>query len=129
MSVKENEIAREVVDAAFHIHSTMGPGLFESVYEVILDYELRHRGFTVERQVSVPITYEGILFDEGFRADIVVEDSVIIEIKSIEKLQVVHKKQFLTYLKLMDKKLGLLINFGEALIKHGIVRLVNGLQE
>jgi GxxExxY protein len=129
LSVKENEIAREVVDAAFHIHSTMGPGLFESVYEVILDYELRHRGFTVERQVSVPITYEGILFDEGFRADIVVEDSVIIEIKSIEKLQVVHKKQFLTYLKLMDKKLGLLINFGEALIKHGIVRLVNGLQE
>ena len=129
MSIKENEIAREIVDAAFHIHSKMGPGLFESVYEVILAYELGKRGFTVARQVSVPIKYETITFNEGFRADIIVEDAVIVEIKSIEKLQAVHKKQLLTYLKLMDKKLGLLINFGEALIKNGIVRLVNGLTE
>lgn len=129
LSIKENEIAREVVDAAFHVHSKMGPGLFESVYEVILAHELRKRGLTLERQVSVPIKYEDILFDEGFRADIIVEDSVIVEIKSIEKLQAVHKKQLLTYLKLMDKKLGLLINFGEVLIKNGIVRMVNGLEE
>ena len=129
MSVKENEIAREIVDAAFQIHSKTGPGLFESVYEVILAYELGQRGLKVARQVSVPIKYESITFDEGFRADIIVEASVIVEIKSIEKLQAVHKKQLLTYLKLMDKKLGLIINFGEALIKNGIVRLVNGLEE
>jgi GxxExxY protein len=101
--------------------------LFESVYEVVLAYELIKRGLQVERQVTIPIEYEGIKFDEGFRADVIVENKVLVELKSIESLGNVHKKQVLTYLKLTNMKLGLLINFGEALIKDGIVRIVNGL--
>lgn len=123
----ENEIATQVVDAAYHIHTKLGPGLFESVYEVVLAHELTKRGLQAERQVTVPIEYEGMTFDEGFRADVIVENKLIVEIKSIEKLANVHKKQVLTYLRLTDMKLGLLINFGEALIKDGIVRVVNGL--
>ena len=123
----ENEIATQVVDAAYQIHVKLGPGLFESVYEVVLAYELKKRGLQVERQVPIAIEYEGIKFDEGFRADVIVENKVLIELKSIESLGNVHKKQVLTYLKLTNMKLGLLINFGESLIKDGIVRIVNSL--
>lgn len=123
----ENEIATQVVDAAFKIHTTLGPGLLESVYEVLLAHELQKRGLRVVRQVSIPIVYEGIRFDEGFRADLIVEDKVIVELKSIETVAPVHKKQVLTHLRLMNLKLGLLINFGEDLIKNGISRIANGL--
>ena len=123
----ENEIAKIVVDAAFQIHKKLGPGLLESVYEVILAHELKKRGLKVERQVPVAIIFEGIRFDEGFRADIIVEDKVIVELKSVEKVSRVHKKQLLTYLRLADKRLGLLINFGAELIRDGISRVVNGL--
>jgi GxxExxY protein len=123
----ENEIATQVVDAAFKIHTTVGPGLLESVYEVLLAHELQQRGLRVARQVAITIVYQGIRFDEGFRADLIVEDKVIVELKSVETLAPVHKKQLLTHLRLMNLKLGLLINFGEELIKNGISRIANGL--
>ena len=123
----ENEIAKEVVNAAIKIHKALGPGLLESVYEVILSTELHKRGLRVDRQVLIPIEYEGVKFDEGFRADIIIGDKVIIELKSVENIQPVHKKQLLTYLKLADKRLGLLLNFGSALLKNGIFRIVNHL--
>jgi len=125
--VKENEIAKQIVDASFQIHTALGPGLLESVYEKVLEHELKKRGLSVERQRAIPIQYGGLLFDEGFRADIIVEDCIIVELKSVETVAPVHKKQLLTYLRLADKKLGLLINFGSALIKDGIYRIVNGL--
>ena len=125
----ENEIAKHVVDAALQVHKTLGPGLLESVYGVVLGHELVHRGLNVQRQVPVPIAYGEIRFDEGFRADLLVEDRVIVELKSVEQLARVHYKQLLTYLRLADKRLGLLINFGEELIKDGIHRVVNGLAE
>ena len=125
----ENEIAKVVVDAALKVHRALGPGLLESVYEVVLAHELRSRGLTVQRQLSVPIQYENIHFDEGFRADLIVEQKVIVEIKSVEMAKPVHKKQVLTYLRLADMRLGLLINFGAVLIRDGITRLVNGLEE
>jgi len=125
----ENEIAKIVVDAAFHIHTKLGPGLLESVYEVVLAAQLRKRGLRVERQVPIPIQFEELTFDEGFRADIIVEDKVILELKSVEQTVPVHRKQVLTYLRLADKRLGLLINFGAALLKGGVTRLVNGLAE
>jgi len=125
----ENEIAKIVVDAALKVHRALGPGLLESVYEIILAHELRSRGLKVQRQLSVPIHYENIFFDEGFRADLVVEQKLIVEIKSIETTKRVHKKQVLTYLRLADMRLGLLINFGTDLIRDGITRLVNGLEE
>ncbi|PLX86166.1 MAG: GxxExxY protein [Desulfuromonas sp.] len=124
---KENHISRLVMDAAFHVHSALGPGLLESVYENVLAYELARREIRVERQVPVAVTYEGKTFDEGFRADLVVADSLIVELKSVEKVIPVHKKQLLTYLRLSGKKLGLLINFGESRLKDGIFRVVNGL--
>lgn len=123
----ENEIAKIVVDAAFQIHKGLGPGLLESVYEVVLAHVLKKRGLKVKRQVPVAIVFEGIKFDEGFRADLIVEDKVIVELKSVEKVMPVHKKQLLTYLRLTDKRLGLLINFGSELIRDGISRVVNGL--
>jgi GxxExxY protein len=123
----ENEISRQIVDAAFQIHTRLGPGLLESVYEVLMAHELRKRGLRVERQVPVRIAYDGIVFDEGFRADLIVEDLVIVELKSVETTAPVHGKQVLTYLRLTGKRLGLLVNFGEALIKHGIERVANGL--
>jgi GxxExxY protein len=123
----ENEIAKVVVDACFHIHTRLGPGLLESVYTRILEYELKKRDLKVRREVPVPFRYDELEFDEGFRADLIVEGIVILELKSVEKTAPVHKKQLLTYLKLTEKKLGLLINFGEALIKDGIFRLVNRL--
>ena len=124
-----NEISGEIVDAAFKVHSQLGPGLLESVYERVLAYELRKRGFMVEIQQAVPIRYDGIDFDEGFRLDLLVNDVIIVEVKSIEEIAPIHKKQLLTYLKLRDKRLGLLINFNVELIKQGITRIANGLQE
>ena len=123
----ENEIGRNVVDSAIQLHRELGPGLLESVYEVLLAHELESRGLVLSRQVSIPIKYKGIQFDEGFRADIIIEDKVILELKSVECTSKVHKKQVLTYLKLTDKKLGYLLNFGEALMVDGITRLVNEL--
>ena len=125
----ENSIAREIVDAAFKIHTKLGPGLLESVYETILAYELRQRGFIVERQKPVQIYWDDVLFEEGYRLDLLVEEKVLIEVKSIESVMAVHKKQLLTYLRLTDKRLGLLINFNEELIRNGITRVVNGLEE
>ena len=127
--VTENEIAKEVVDAAYRVHTKLGPGLFESVYEVTLAYELRKRGLQVVRQEPIAVEYDSIRFDEGFRADVIVEDEVILELKSVENVSRSHKKQLLTYLRLADKRLGLLINFGGELIKDGITRIVNGLPE
>lgn len=129
MHMTENEIAKIVVNAAYHLHQKMGPGLLETVYEVILAHELREAGLSVERQVPVPIVWGSLRFEEGFRADLIVEDKVIIELKSIEALHPVHSKQLLTYLRVTDRKLGLLINFGERLIKNGIKRVANGLDE
>lgn len=123
----ENEIAAQIVDAAFKIHTRLGPGLLESVYEVLLAHELQKRGLHVVRQMPIPIIYEGVKFDEGFRADLIVEGKVIVELKSVETVAPVHKKQVLTHLRLMNLKLGLLINFGDEFIKSGISRIVNGL--
>jgi GxxExxY protein len=123
----ENEIAKIIVDAAFKIHTTLGPGLLESVYEAVLAYELKQRGLLVVRQQPIPVTYETVRLEEGFRADLLVEGKVIVELKSVEAIAPVHKKQVLTYLRLTNLKLGLLINFGDALIKDGISRVVNGL--
>ncbi len=125
--MNENDIAKIIVDAAFQIHQATGPGLLESVYEIILVDELERRGLSVERQKPIPVVYKGRIFDEGFRADLVVNGKVIVELKSVEMVKDVHKKQLLTYLKLAEMKLGLLINFGDALIKNGITRVVNGL--
>ena len=125
----ENEIAKQVVDACYKVYSTLGPGLLEFVYEVALSHELSNRGLKVERQVPVRIIYEDICLEEGFRADLIVEDKVILELKSVEQTARVHHKQLLTYVRLADKRLGLLINFGSALIKDGITRIVNRLDE
>jgi len=122
-----NHISGQIVDAAFHIHTKLGPGLLESVYEAILARELERRGLRVERQKTVPIVFEGMSFDEGFRADLVVEEAVVVELKSVENFAPVHGKQLLTYLKLLDLRLGLLINFGAPVIKDGIKRVVNNL--
>jgi GxxExxY protein len=123
----ENEIATQVVDAAYQIHKRLGPGLLESVYEVILAHELKKRGLKAIRQVAIPIVYDSLEFEEGFRADVIVEGKVIVELKSVETVSKVHKKQLLTYLRLADKRLGLLVNFGEELIRDGISRVVNRL--
>lgn len=123
----ENDIAEVIVDSCFKVHTSLGPGLLESVYEAVLACELQKRGLTITRQQSIPITYGGMTFDEGFRADLVVEDKIIIELKSVEQVSSVHKKQLLTYLKLADKRLGFLVNFGSNLIKDGITRIANGL--
>jgi len=124
--VPENEIARQILDAAFAVHSKLGPGLLESVYEVVLAYELKKKGVTEERQKPMPIMYDNIRFDEAFRSDLVVNGKVIFELKSVEALLPVHAKQLLTQLRLSGLKLGLLINFGEAHLKNGIKRVING---
>jgi GxxExxY protein len=126
--VHENDIAKIVVDTAFKVHRVLGPGLFESVYETVLAHEIEQRGLAVERQKVIPINYEGLVLDEGFRADLVIDDRIIIELKSVEAVSPVHKKQLLTYLRLADKRLALLINFGANLIKDGIFRVANGLE-
>jgi len=125
----ENAIATIIVDTAFRIHRDVGPGLFESVYERIMEVELTRRNLCVSRQKPIPIIYNGVHFEAGFRCDLLVEGKVIVEVKSTETLHPVHRKQVLTYLRFADKRLGLLINFNVALMKEGIVRLVNGLSE
>ena len=119
----ENEIGKVVVDAALSVHRELGPGLLESVYEAVLAQELRERGLRVDRQVAVPIEYHGMRFDEGFRADLIIEGKVILELKSVEDVINAHKKQVLTYLKLSGLRLALLINFNVHLIKDGIKRI------
>ncbi|MFA5263144.1 MAG: GxxExxY protein [Opitutaceae bacterium] len=127
--MNENEIGKIIVDAAVTVHRELGPGLLETVYEAILARELMDRGLNVERQVPVSIQFRGIRFEEGFRADIIVEGKVILELKSVETVNNAHKKQILTYLKLTGMKLGFLLNFGVALMKDGITRTVNQLPE
>ncbi len=129
VAVSENAVAQQIVDAAYRVHTTLGPGLLESVYQAALAYELEKRGLRVARQQAVPVVYEEVRIHTGFRADLLVEDTVIVEIKALEATTAVHRKQLLTYLKLSGKHLGLLINFNVALIKDGITRLVNGLKE
>ena len=126
MSMEElNEITGEIVDAAYQIHTRLGPGLLESVYEAVLARELETRQLKVQRQVPVPIRYKDLSFEEGFRADLIVEHKIIIELKSVEQIAPVHPKQLLTYLRLMNLKLGLLINFGALTMKEGVKRIAN----
>jgi GxxExxY protein len=125
----ENEIATIVVDASYHIHKQLGPGLLETVYEAVLFFELKRRGLHVTRQQPIPIHWGDVKLDEAFRSDLIVENNVIIELKSVEQVAPVHKKQVLTYLRLANLRLGLLINFGAALIKDGIYRIANGMPE
>lgn len=126
MEMHENDIGTAVVDCAVHLHQDLGPGLLETVFEVTLARMLENRGLSVLRQVAIPIEYDGQRFDEGFRADLIVESKVIVELKSAESVHPVHKKQLLTYLRLTGLKLGYLLNFGEALMKDGITRIVHG---
>jgi GxxExxY protein len=125
--MSENEIAKIIVNTSYDIHVQLGPGLLESVYEEILSYELQNQGLKVERQKPIPVYWKGNKMDIGFRADLIVENKVVVEIKSVELIAPVHPKQLLTYLKITGLKLGLLINFNEKLIKDGITRIVNNL--
>ena len=125
-SFYENEIGDRVLDSAFALHRDLGPGLLESVYGVLLAHALEESGLSVQRQVIIPIQYQSIQFDEGFRADLIVEEKVILELKSVERTNPAHKKQLLTYLKLSGLKVGYLLNFGEALMKDGITRIISG---
>jgi len=125
----ENQIAAIVVDAALKIHKVLGPGLLESVYEAVLSFELQKRGLRVVQQRALPVYYEGVKLNVGFRIDLLVSDKLIVEVKSVESLAPVHRKQLETYLRLMDLRLGLLINFNVELIKDGIRRVVNQLVE
>ncbi len=122
----ENQIGTGIVDCAVQLHQALGPGLLESVYEAILARELEKRGLFVQRQVAIPIEFGGERFEEGFRADLIVDRKVIVEVKSVEKINPAHKKQLLTYMKLANRKLGYLLNFGEALMKNGITRVIHG---
>jgi GxxExxY protein len=129
MEMKENEIGTKLLEAAIHIHRELGPGLLEAVYEVILARELSDRGLRVQPRKLSGIVFKGIRFDEGFRADIIIENKVLLELKSVERIVPAHKKQVQTYLRLTGLKLGYLLNFGEAVLKSGITRCVNGLEE
>ena len=124
--MKENDIGAVIVDNAVHLHRALGPGLLETVYEATLARRLERAGLRVSRQVSVPIEFEGEKFEEGFRADLIVEGKVLVELKSVEKVHPAYKKQLLTYLKLTGLKLGYLLNFGEELMKNGITRIIHG---
>src|SRR6266478_6728060 len=124
--MSENEIAKQVLDAAFVVHTKLGPGLLESVYEVVLAHELRKKGLAGMRQKPMPITYDDVRFDEAYRADLFVNSKVIVELKSVETSSPLHAKQVLTQSRMSGLKLGLLINFGEAHLKNGIKRLING---
>ncbi len=126
-NVNENDLAKVIVNSCYHIHVELGPGLLESVYEEILYYELISQGYKVDRQKGIPVFWRNLKMDIGFRADLIVENKVVVELKSVENIAPVHPKQLLTYLRLTNLKLGLLINFNEALIKNGITRIVNGL--
>lgn len=125
----ENEIGKMILDSAITVHRELGPGLLETVYEIVLAYELQQRGLRVYRQVPIPIRYKNMTSDEAFRADLAVEEKVIVELKSVEQVSEAHKKQVQTYLRLTGCKLGFLLNFGEALMKRGITRVVNGLED
>lgn len=125
----ENEIGTVVIDAAIEIHRELGPGLLESIYEIVLHRELSDRGLKVQRQVAVPIVYKNIRFDEAFKADMIVEERVVLELKSVEKTSAAHKKQLLTYLRMSGCRLGYLLNFGESVMRSGITRCVNNLTE
>ena len=125
----ENEVAKHVLDAAFRVHTNIGPGILESVYEILLAHELRKTSLAVERQKPMSIVYDGTQFDEAFRTDLLVNEKVIVELKSVEELSPIHAKQLLTQLRLSGLKLGLLINIGEAHLKNGIKRVINGLLE
>jgi len=127
--MRHNELSAIVVDTALDIHRRLGPGLLESVYQEVLMYELRKRGLRVEKEVPIPVIWDTVKLDVGFRADLIVEGLLILELKSLEKVAPVHKKILLTYLRLADKRLGLLINFGTELLKDGLSRVVNGLAE
>ena len=125
MNDELERIATDVVDAAVKLHMALGPGLLESVYTVILEKKLVERGYFVEREKPIPVIYEGLHFELGFRADLVINRCFIVELKSVEKMTPVHAKQLLTYLKLTDYRLGMLLNFGEEIMKHGIKRVAN----
>jgi GxxExxY protein len=125
--LRENEVAKVIVDAAYHIHRRLGPGLLESVYHAVMVYELRKRALRVLSREPIPVVWEEVRLEIGFEADLIVEDVVVVELKSVEQLARVHKKQLLTYLRLMNCRLGLVINFGAELIGDGIARVVNGL--
>jgi len=127
LKITENEISAIVVDICYKMHVKLGPGLLESVYEAILFYELTNKGLFVERQKTLPVVWDEIKLDIGFRTDLIIENKLILEIKSIEKITEVHAKQIMTYLKITKMKLGLLINFNVPLIKFGITRIVNNL--
>ena len=129
LTVTENEIAKQIVDAAFRIHTSLGPGLLESVYEAVMAQELTRRGLHTERKQALPVVWENVHLEAGFRVDLIVENKVIVEIKSVEAIAPVHRKQLLTYLRLANKRLGIPINFDVDLIKDGIARVVNGLAE
>ena len=125
-----NRLSSQVIKAAINVHKELGPGLLESVYHSCMIIELSNMDIAVQSEVALPIYYRGKkIHKEGFRLDLLVEDTIVVELKSVEKVQNVHKKQLLTYLRLADKRLGLLINFGAPLIKKGIFRIVNGLEE
>ena len=123
--MKLNELSEKIIGCAIKVHRTLGPGLLESTYEVCLVHELKKAGLQVERQVSLPIFYDGIKLDADYQLDVLVEDKIILELKSVEKLLPIHKAQILTYLKLADKKLGLLINFNVTVLKNGLKRKIN----
>jgi GxxExxY protein len=122
----ENQIGQLVVDSCIAIHRELGSGLLEKVYETVLMHQLSKHGLQVKRQTPIPIQFQGLKFEEGFRADLIIENKVILELKSIEAVKDAHKKQLLTYLKLTNLKLGYLLNFGESLMKKGITRIING---
>jgi GxxExxY protein len=127
--ITENEVAKQIVDVAYRVHTTLGPGLLESAYEAVLALELVNRGLHVSRQEVVPLLYHGTRIEMGFRADLIVAGLVIVEIKSVEAIAPVHKKQLLTHLRLAGKRLGLLINFNVLLIKEGITRIANAMPD
>jgi GxxExxY protein len=127
--MNENAVSKEIVDVALRVHRGLGPGLLESVYAEVMARELERRGLRAARQVGMPVDFEGVRFEMGFRADLVVEECVIVEVKSVAEVMAVHKKQLLTYLRLGNMRLGLLINFNVVLIKDGISRIANGIGE
>ncbi len=127
--MKHNEVTAAIIDTAISVHRGLGPGLLESVYQEVLAFELAHRGLRVNKEVPIPVIWKDVRLDIGFRADMIVEELVLLELKSVETIAPVHKKQLLTYLRLADKRVGLLLNFGVEMMKNGIHRIVNGLEE
>jgi GxxExxY protein len=128
-SVRINAITAAIIDTAMQVHRRLGPGLLESVYHRVLEHELRKRGLRVESEVPIPVVWDDVRLEVGFRADLLVEGLIVVELKSIEAVAPVHKKQLLTHLRLMDRRVGLLINFGVELLKDGISRIVNRFEE